>query len=107
MCTDACSFMQGIAIDLMQLMSSPHVTKRETDGGRKSGYYDAILSGKNDCGLWSLSTAEQFASSFLASAGSDFTFKPRMHKVSTGHFSLLPCGLGTRLQQDLTLTIAN
>ena len=68
----------------MQLTSSPHVTKRETDGGRKSGYYDAILSGKNDRGLWSLSTAEQFGSSFLTSAESDFTSTPGMHKVSTG-----------------------
>ena len=71
-------------IDLMQMTSSPHVTKRETDGGRKFGYYATITSGKNDRGLWSLSTAEQFVSSFLTSAGSDFTFTPRMHKVSTG-----------------------
>ena len=34
-------------IDLMQSTSSPHITKRETDSGRKAGYYDAILSGKN------------------------------------------------------------
>ena len=34
-------------------------TKRETDSGRKSGYYTAILSR----GLWSVSTAKQFASS--------------------------------------------
>ena len=61
-----------------------HMTKRETDGGRKLGYYAAILSGKNDRGLQSLSTVEHFASSFLTSAGSDFTFVPRMHKVSTG-----------------------
>ena len=54
--------------------------------------------GKNDRGLWSLSTAEHFASSFLTSAGSDFytytqnalTIRggvgctPRMHKASTG-----------------------
>ena len=38
------------------------------DSGQKSGYYAAILSGKNDHGLWSLSTVEQFASSFLTSA---------------------------------------
>ena len=68
----------------MQLTSSPRVTKHKTDSGRKSAYYAAILSGKNDCGLWSLSTAEQFASSFLTSTGSDFTFIPRMHKISTG-----------------------
>ena len=71
-------------IDLMQLTSSPHVTKREADGGRKSGYYAAILSGKNDCSLWNLSTVEQFASSFLTSAGSDFTFTARMRNASTG-----------------------
>ena len=34
-------------------------TKRKTDSGRKSGYYAAILSR----GLWSVSTAKQFASS--------------------------------------------
>ena len=61
-----------------------HVTERKTVGGRKSGYYAAILSGKNDRSLRSLSTAEQFASSFLTSTRSDFTFAPRMHKTSTG-----------------------
>ena len=76
-CTHMC-------IDLMQLMSSPHIMKHEIDSGRKTEYYVAILSGKNGRGLWSLSTAEQFANSFLTSAGSDFTFTPRMHKVSTG-----------------------
>ena len=29
----------------------PHVTKRETDSGRKSGYYAAILSGKEVRGI--------------------------------------------------------
>ena len=67
----------------MQLMSSPHITKNKTDGGRKVGYY-AILSGKNERGLWSVSTAEQFARSCLTSAGSDFTVTARMHKVSKG-----------------------
>ena len=67
--------------DLMQLMSSPHITKCETDSGWKSRYYAIIFSGKNDHGLWSLSTAEQFSSSFLTTTGSDFTFTPRMHKV--------------------------
>ena len=38
--------------DLMQLMSSPYETKREMDGGRKAGYYVAILICKNDCSLW-------------------------------------------------------
>ena len=71
-------------INLMQLTSSPRVTKRKTDSEWKSAYYAAILSGKNDRCLWSLSTAEQFASSFLTSTGSDFTFTPRMHKISTG-----------------------
>ena len=41
----------------------PHVTKRETDSGRKSGYYAAILSGKEDRGKGRLSTAKRFASS--------------------------------------------
>ena len=68
----------------MQLMSSPRVTKHKTDSGRKLAYYATILSGKNDRGLWSLSTVEQFASSFLTSTGSDFMFTPRMHKISTG-----------------------
>ena len=27
----------------------PHVTKHETESGWKSGYYGAILSGKEDC----------------------------------------------------------
>ena len=61
-----------------------HVTKCETDSGWKAGHYATILSGKNDRSLWSASTKEQFASSFLTNAGSDFTFTPRMHKVSTG-----------------------
>ena len=26
----------------------PHITKRKTDSGQKSGYYTAILSGKED-----------------------------------------------------------
>ena len=68
----------------MQLTSSPHVAERETDSGWKSGYYAAILSGKTDHGIWSLSTVEKFVSSFLTSAESDFTFIPRMCKVSTG-----------------------
>ena len=76
--------MQKETIDLMQLTSSPHVTKREMASGQKVRYYAAILSGKNDYSLWSVSTAEQFVSSFLTSAGSDFTFTPTMHKVSTG-----------------------
>ena len=47
-------------------------------------YYSTILSDKIDRDQWSLSTAEQFASSPLTSVGSGFTFMPRMHKVSTG-----------------------
>ena len=34
----------------IDLDSSPHIIKRETDSGRKAGYYAAILS---DHGLWS------------------------------------------------------
>ena len=68
---------------VMQL-TSPPVTECETDSGWKSRYYTAILIGKNDRSLWSVSTAEQFVSSFLTSAGSDFALTPRMHKVSTG-----------------------
>ena len=41
----------------------PHVTKREMDSGRKSGYYAAILSGKEDRSIWHLSTAKHFARS--------------------------------------------
>ena len=63
-------------IDIMQLTPS-------LNGGRNFGY-SAVLSGKNDCGLWSVSIAEQFVSSFLTSTESDITFTPRMHKVSTG-----------------------
>ena len=68
-----------------------HIFKCEMDGGRKFGYYAAILSGKNDSGLRSLSTAEQLASSFLTSTGSDLHFHPEY----------------TRSQQALTLTEAN
>ena len=41
----------------------PHVTERKTDSGRKSGYYTAILSGKEDCGPLSVSTANHSVSS--------------------------------------------
>ena len=61
-----------------------HMTKHETDGRRKFGYYVAILSGKKGHGLRSISTVEHFVSSFLTSAGNDFVFTPRMHKISTG-----------------------
>ena len=80
-----------VTVDPMQLMSSPHITKCETDSGWKSRYYAIIFSGKNDHGLWSLSTVEQFLSSFLTTAGSDL----HLH---------LEC---TRSTQDLTLTEAN
>ena len=33
-------------MDLMQLMSFTHLTKREMDSGQKAGYYTAILSGE-------------------------------------------------------------
>ena len=68
----------------MQLMYSPHVTKHETDSGWKAGYCATILSGKNDHGLWSVSIAKSFVSPYFPSTGSDFTFTPRMHKLSTG-----------------------
>ena len=61
-----------------------HVTNVKTNSGRKSRYFAAILSGKNDGSQWSLSTGEQFVSSFLTSARNKFTFLPGMHKVSTG-----------------------
>ena len=54
------------------------MTKHETDGGRKFGYYVAILSGKKGRGLRSISTVEHFVSSFLTSTGNDFAFTPRM-----------------------------
>ena len=74
---------------LIDLTSLSHVTKCVTDSERKAGYYAAILSGKNDCGLWSLSTAEQFASSFLTSAGSDFADHRRACKAPCSSFNLL------------------
>ena len=40
----------------------PYVTKRKTNSGRKSGYYAAILSGKEERGIWRLSTAKHFGS---------------------------------------------
>ena len=60
------------------------IPKCETDSRWKSGYYAFILSGKNYRSLWSVSAVEQFASSFLTSAKSDFTFPHWMHKVSIG-----------------------
>ena len=41
----------------------PNVTKHKMDSGWKSGYYTAILSGKEDRSLWRLSTAKHFAGS--------------------------------------------
>ena len=81
-------------IDHMELTSLPHETECETDCGRKGGCYAAILSGK----IRRLQSMEHkgghFASSFLTSAGSDFTF-PTFHPEHT------------RPQQDLTITEAN
>ena len=54
------SHVTVVAIDLMKLTSLSHVT----DSGRHSA---AILSGQ-----WSISTAEQLATSFLNSARRDF-----------------------------------
>ena len=45
------------------IIAIPRVTKRKTDSGRISGYYTAILSGKEDRHLWSVSAAKQFVSS--------------------------------------------
>ena len=61
--------------------------KHEIDSGLKAGYYTAILSGKKDCSPWSISTGEQFASSFLILARRYFTYLPRLHKVSTGSYT--------------------
>ena len=41
----------------------PHVTKSKTDSGKKPSYYATIFSGKDDRGLWSVSTAKHFVSS--------------------------------------------
>jgi len=60
-----------------------YITKHKMDSGQKAGYYTNILSSKNNS-LWSVSTGEQFASSFLTSARSDFTVTPRMQRVATG-----------------------
>ena len=41
----------------------PHINTRKMDSGQKSGYYGAILSGKEDRAwsmVWSLSTAKHF-----------------------------------------------
>ena len=42
--------------------ATPQVAEHGTDSGQKSGYYAAILSGKKDYGLQSVSTAKYFAS---------------------------------------------
>ena len=42
-----------------------HITKHEMDGWRKIRYCATILSGKSDHSLWSICTAEWYASSFL------------------------------------------
>ena len=73
---------------MKSVYTPPHIPKCGMDNGQKPGYFATILCGKNGCGLWSVSTAEQLVSSFLTSAGSNFTFIPRS-------------------QQDLTLTEAN
>ena len=73
------AYYKPYAIDVIT-----QITKCEADGGRKFGFYAAIVSGKNGRGLRSLSTVEHFASSFLTSAGNGFAFTPRMHKISTG-----------------------
>ena len=52
-----------------QLKKKDNRAKGYIHSGQKSGYYTAILSGKNDRGLWSVSTAEQFANSSLRRKG--------------------------------------
>ena len=51
-------------------------TKREMDSRQKSGYYTTILSSKENCSLWSTSTAKHFASSLksMMHAGSLIRF---------------------------------
>ena len=50
------------SIDIMQyLTSSPLITKRKTNSGQKARYTVLHFDGS----LWSASTVEQFASSFL------------------------------------------
>ena len=59
--SDAIEIRDGITFDFytglphicIDLNAIPHVTKRETDSGWKSGCYAAILSGKEDWSLWS------------------------------------------------------
>ena len=46
-----CPFLCALAMAYNRPYAIPHVTKRETDSGRKSGYYAAILSGKEDRGI--------------------------------------------------------
>ena len=67
----------------MEFVSPPHVSKCEVDSAQKAIYNGTILSYKNDHSVMGMSTGKQFVSSFLTSASSDFTFPPRMHKVST------------------------
>ena len=85
------SLLTHIGIHWMYYLYRPYgfdvttsCNQREMNSGQKSGYFGAILSGQNDGSEWSVSTGEQFVSSFLTSARNNFTFLPRMHKVSTG-----------------------
>ena len=48
---------------MYRLYAIHHVTKHEVESGWKSGYYAAILGGKEDRGLWSANTTKHFASS--------------------------------------------
>ena len=68
-----------------------HIFKCEMDGGRKFGYYAAILSGKNDSGLRSLSTASSLRAPFSPAQEVIYIFTQEY----------------TRSQQALTLTEAN
>ena len=48
---------------MYRLCAIHHVAKHEVESGWKSGYYAAILGGKEDGGLWNTNTAKHFASS--------------------------------------------
>ena len=53
----------GTTVYIYRLHAIPDITKCKTDSGRKSRHYAAILSGKDEHSLWSLSTAKHFARS--------------------------------------------
>ena len=46
-----CDKIGCYCVPIYRPYATPYVTKRETDSERKSGYYAAILSGKEDRGI--------------------------------------------------------